>query len=203
MFPEGLVSQSLGHCILLTSHHLNLAKSNQMSFPPKLCKLHLFSVIDNTVILPQNSSLGHVVSSFALQIHHLVGSADQSPALYIISAKPSVLWKRRCGWRENGATTGKQEYDNQGAFSSTKSVNPRSPRPVAVAPCSPWKSRHLDSSRSHFLYSLCHHRTHVPKEGIRWNCRDCHIFYTVPTKMRKKPRSGSQVTAALLLPSYL
>lgn len=102
MFPEGLVSQSLGHRILLTSHHLNLAKSNQMSFPPKLYKLHLFSIIDNAVILPQNSSLGHVISSFALQIHHLVGSADQSPALYIISAKLPMLWKRRCGWRGRG-----------------------------------------------------------------------------------------------------
>lgn len=128
MFPEGLVSQSLRHRILLTSHHLNLAKSYQMSFLPKLHKLHLFSVIYNTVILPKNSFLGRVISSLALQIHHLY---SQFCRLYL-NVLPCTLFHQNfqlygiedvIGEKEGILQmTERQDYENQKAFSSTEKM---------------------------------------------------------------------------------
>lgn len=178
MFPEGLVSQSLGHCILLTSHHLNLAKSNQMSFPPKLYKLHLFSVIDNAEILPQNSSLGHSVSSLALHIHHLVGSAHRSPALDTLFQQNFQCWGRGdVVWgREVASRTAGKEGWIQRAFGSTQNAFCVA-QAHSSCPVFPMKVKAFGFQLVTFSVQCLYHRgVPVPEEGIRWNCRDWITF---------------------------
>lgn len=96
-----------------------------MSFPPKLYKLHLFSVIDNAEILPQNSSLGHAVSSLGLHIPHLVGSAHRSPALYALFQQNFQCWARGdvVGEKEVVSQTAERRAEYQGAFGRTQRMH--------------------------------------------------------------------------------
>lgn len=179
MFPEGLVSQSLGHRILLTSHHLNLARSNQMSFPPKLYKLHLFSVIDNAEILPQNSSLGHAVSSLALHIPHLVGSAHQSPALYALFQQNFQCWTRGdvVGEKEVvSQTAGKEGWVSGSLWQDSEDASLIA-QAHSTSLVSPEEVKACGSQQVSFsVQCLFPCRVPIPGEGIRWNCGDSITF---------------------------